>query len=102
MHLLTTPLLHRLLTFKAGRQTTRLVGCVLATLFTIVMVVHMVFDEFLLHASAFGLATYIIATRTLKVIPQSVSDPRIQRNLRNVTIFGLGQSILFPCEEELC
>ncbi|KAJ9157316.1 Alkaline phytoceramidase [Pleurostoma richardsiae] len=98
MHLLTTPLIYRLLTFKATAQRTRLVGLVLLVLFTTVMVTHMVMDEFLLHASTFGLGIYIIASRVLKIIPTQISDPRIRKTVRDITIlgcfcFGLGYII---------
>ncbi|CAI7630110.1 unnamed protein product [Penicillium glandicola] len=52
------------------------------------MVTHMVMDEFLLHATTFGLAVYLIATRMLKIIPTQVPDPTIRRTLRNLTLFG--------------
>ncbi|CVL04794.1 hypothetical protein FPRO06_04612 [Fusarium proliferatum] len=90
MHLLTTPLIYRLLSFKASPQKTRLIGIVLSTLFTIVMVTHMVMDEFLLHATTFGLGIYVIATRVLKVIPQQVKDPVIRKKFQNMAILGLG------------
>lgn len=89
MHLLTTPLLYRILTFKASPERTRLVGVILSVLFTIVMVVHMVMDEFLLHAASFGLAVYMIATRTSKLISQQVPDPFLRKKLRNVSFFGV-------------
>ncbi|KAJ5689570.1 alkaline phytoceramidase, partial [Penicillium macrosclerotiorum] len=88
MHLLTTPLLYRILTFQATPQRTKLIGAILSLLFTIVMVVHMVMDEFLLHATTFGLAVYLIATRTMKIIPQQVPDPRTRKNLRYISSFG--------------
>ncbi|KAI5455625.1 ceramidase [Mariannaea sp. PMI_226] len=88
MHLLTTPLIHRLLTYKASPQRTRLIGLILLTLFTVVMVTHMVMDEFLLHASTFGLGVYIIATRVRKMIPQQVPDPRSRKTLQNISTFG--------------
>lgn len=88
MHLLTTPLLYRILTFQASPRRTKVVGIILLTLFTIVMVVHMVMDEFLLHAVSFGLAVYLIATRTLKIIHKQVPDPAIRKSLRNVALFG--------------
>ncbi|KAF3391524.1 Alkaline ceramidase 3 [Penicillium rolfsii] len=89
MHLLTTPLLYRILTFKASPERTKIVGIVLSVLFTIVMVVHMVMDEFLLHAVSFGLAVYLIATRTSKIISQQVSDPFLKIKLRNISFFGI-------------
>lgn len=89
MHLLTTPLLYRILTFKASPERTKLVGIVLSVLFTIVMVVHMAMDEFLLHAVSFGLAVYMIATRTSKIISQQVPDPFLRKKLRNVSFFGI-------------
>ncbi|KAJ5455713.1 uncharacterized protein N7458_003977 [Penicillium daleae] len=89
MHLLTTPLLYRILTFKASPERTRLVGIVLSALFTIVMVVHMVMDEFLLHAASFGLAVYMIATRTSKIISQQVPNPYLRKKLRNISFFGI-------------
>lgn len=88
MHLLTTPIVYRLLTFKSSPQRTKLVAVLLTVLFTAVMVTHMVMDEFLLHATTFGLAVYIIATRTLKLISQQVPDERIRKNLRNIALFG--------------
>ncbi|KAL5095544.1 hypothetical protein Trisim1_000315 [Trichoderma cf. simile WF8] len=88
MHLLTTPMVYRLLTFKSSPQRTKLVAVLLTIVFTVVMVTHMVMDEFLLHATTFGLAVYLIATRTLKLISQQVPDERIRKNLRNVALFG--------------
>ncbi|EWY95174.1 hypothetical protein FOYG_04291 [Fusarium oxysporum NRRL 32931] len=90
MHLLTTPLIYRLLSFKASPQKTRIVGTVLSILFTIVMVTHMVMDEFVLHATTFGLGIYVIATRVLKIIPQQVKDPIIRKKFQNMAILGLG------------
>lgn len=89
MHLLTTPLIYRLLTFKADQQRTKLVGLVLSILFTIVMVTHMVMDEFLLHASTFGLGVYLISSRLLKIIPSQVPDLRVRQTVRNITWLGL-------------
>ncbi|RSL58816.1 hypothetical protein CEP54_007573 [Fusarium duplospermum] len=94
MHLLTTPLIYRLLTFKASPQRTKWIGIILGSLFTIVMVTHMVMDEFLLHASTFGLGVYIIATHNLKLIPQQVPDPEIRRAVRNVALLGGGFFLL--------
>ncbi|KEY70570.1 hypothetical protein S7711_02723 [Stachybotrys chartarum IBT 7711] len=88
MHLLTTPLIYRLLTFRASPRRKRTVGLTLAALFTTVMVVHMAMDEFLLHATAFGAAVYIIATRILAMIPRQAPDPRAQKVLRCVARFG--------------
>jgi dihydroceramidase len=88
MHLLTTPVLYRILTFQSTPERTRLVGVILSILFTVVMVTHMVMDEFLLHASTFGLVVYLIATRTLKLILEQVPDDHIRKNLRNVALFG--------------
>jgi dihydroceramidase len=92
MHLLTTPIVYRLLTFKASPQRTKLVGTILLILFTTVMVTHMVMDEFLLHATTFGLSIYVIATRALKIISQQVPDPAIKKTLRNISILGMGKS----------
>ncbi|KAM0255377.1 hypothetical protein ACHAQJ_005819 [Trichoderma viride] len=89
MHLLTTPIVYRLLTFKASPQRTKVVGIILFILFTVVMVTHMVMDEFLLHATAFGLSVYVIASRILKIIPQQVPDPVIEKRLRNISVLGL-------------
>lgn len=65
-----------------------MVRVLLSLLFTIVMVVHMVMDEFLLHAVTFGLAVYLIATRTLKLIPQQIPDPATRKNVQRIAIFG--------------
>lgn len=88
MHLLTTPLVHRVLTFKASPRHAKLIGMLLLILFTIVMITHMVMDEFLLHASTFAMAVYVIATRTLKIIQQQHTDPPIKDKLRKIAIFG--------------
>ncbi|KAH8122276.1 alkaline phytoceramidase [Trichoderma asperelloides] len=88
MHFLTTPMVYRLLTFKSSPQRTKLVAVLLTILFTVVMVTHMVMNEFLLHATTFGLAVYLIATRTLKLISLQVPDDRIRKNLRNIALFG--------------
>ncbi|KAH8650992.1 ceramidase [Xylariales sp. PMI_506] len=87
MHLLTTPVLYRVLTFKSDPQYCRMVGVILGILFTITMVVHMVLDEFLLHATTFGLAVYLITTRTLKLI-KGIPEPAIRRNFRKTAILG--------------
>ena len=91
MHLLTTPLLYRILSFQASPERTRMVGIILTLLFTIVMVVHMVMDEFLLHAVTFGMAVYLIATRTLKIIPRQIPDPTTRKNVQSVALFGCGK-----------
>ncbi|KJZ73100.1 hypothetical protein HIM_07484 [Hirsutella minnesotensis 3608] len=88
MHLLTTPLLHRLLTFNSDPRRARTTGLALLALLAAVMVTHMVLDEFLLHASAFGLAVYLIGNRVLRIIPQQVPDPGVRKKVRNVAIFG--------------
>ncbi|KAF7589417.1 hypothetical protein BBP40_004321 [Aspergillus hancockii] len=88
MHLLTTPLLYRILSFQASPQRTRVVGITLSLMFTVVMVVHMVMDEFLLHAVTFGMAVYLIATRTLKIIPRQIPDPSTRKNVQNIALFG--------------
>ncbi|KAF4470589.1 YPC1-Alkaline Ceramidase [Fusarium albosuccineum] len=48
----------------------------------------MVMDEFLLHASTFGLGVWIIASRILRIIPQQVPDPVIRQKVRNISIRG--------------
>jgi dihydroceramidase len=68
------------------------VGITLSFLFTVVMVVHMVMDEFLLHAVTFGMAVYLIATRTLKIIPGQVPDLSTRKDIQNVAFFGCGKS----------
>ncbi|KAI9149631.1 Alkaline ceramidase 3 [Paramyrothecium foliicola] len=88
MHLLTTPLIYRVLTFKASPQYTKNAQLILSALFAIVMVVHMVLDEFLLHATAFGLAVYIIVTRVHGLVSQHVTDPHIRRKFRSISRFG--------------
>ncbi|KAK7214174.1 hypothetical protein V2G26_021352 [Clonostachys chloroleuca] len=89
MHLLTTPLVYRLLTFNATPEKTRLVGIVLTILFTVVMVTHMVMDEFLLHATTFALAIYVIVTRSRRIIPHQCPDPKVRKSIQNVSTFGL-------------
>ncbi|KJK67435.1 Ceramidase [Aspergillus parasiticus SU-1] len=93
MHLLTTPLLYRILSFQTSPERTRMVGIILTLLFTVVMVVHMVMDEFLLHAVTFGTAVYLIATRTLKIIPRQIPDPVTRKNIQSVSLFGCASFI---------
>lgn len=88
MHLLTTPLVYRLMTFNTSPRRTKITGLVISVLFTIVMVTHIVMDEFLLHATAFALSLWMIGSRALRIIPEQVQDPRIRKSLRDVTIFG--------------
>ncbi|THC91710.1 hypothetical protein EYZ11_008813 [Aspergillus tanneri] len=88
MHLLTTPLLYRILTFQANPQHTRVVRIIIPLLFATVMVVHMAMDEFLLHAVSFGLGVCLIASRTLRTIRQQITDPVVRKNIQNVAIFG--------------
>jgi dihydroceramidase len=95
MHLLTTPLLYRILSFKASPDRARLIGIILSVLFTIVMVVHMVMDEFLLHAASFGLAVYLIGSRTPKLIPAQVTDLKLRKALRYLSFFGCCMLLYF-------
>lgn len=97
MHLLTTPLIYRLLTFKASAQRTTIVGVILSILFTIVMVTHMVMDEFILHAVSFGTGVYIIGNRTLRLIPQVAPNKYVEKRLRNVAVFGCGRRTCSFC-----
>ncbi|CAF3458893.1 hypothetical protein FGSG_08281 [Fusarium graminearum PH-1] len=89
MHLLTTPLLYRLLSYNASPQRTKLVGLALSTLFTTVMITHVVLDEFLLHAISFGLGVLIIARRSIQIISQRTLDLDTRRDLRNISIAGI-------------
>ncbi|KAL4909516.1 hypothetical protein BDW74DRAFT_187591 [Aspergillus multicolor] len=89
MHLLTTPLLYRILTFQRSAEYTRTVGTILSIAFAIVMVVHMVMDEFLLHAVSFGAAVLLITINTIKTIPRQIHDPAIRFNIKIVSRFGL-------------
>ncbi|KAJ5267167.1 hypothetical protein N7478_009975 [Penicillium angulare] len=88
MHLLTTPLLYRILTFQTSPERTRLIGGILLAMFTIVMVVHMVMDEFLLHAVSFGLAVWLIARRTIKMIPDQIPDLLFRKKIQRLSFFG--------------
>ncbi|KAJ5724434.1 alkaline phytoceramidase [Penicillium malachiteum] len=88
MHLLTTPLLYRILTFQATPERTRLIGAILLTMFTIVMVVHMVMDEFIVHAVSFGLAVWLIANRTIRMIPNQIPDLWFRKKIQRLSFFG--------------
>lgn len=88
MHLLTTPLLYRILTFQASPQRTKITGAILLTMFTIVMVVHMVMDEFIVHAASFGLAVWLIARYTIKMIPDQIPDPWLRKKIQRFSFFG--------------
>ncbi|GIK05190.1 hypothetical protein Aspvir_009293 [Aspergillus viridinutans] len=89
MHLLVTPLLYRIFTFQTSLQHTRLIGILFLTEFTVVMVVHMVMNEFLLHAVTFGLGVLLIATQTIKLVSQRVPHPFTRKKLRNIGLFGV-------------
>ncbi|OOF90627.1 hypothetical protein ASPCADRAFT_211932 [Aspergillus carbonarius ITEM 5010] len=93
MHLLTTPLLYRILTFQSTPQYTKLIGIILSILFIIVMVVHMVMDEFLLHAVSFGSAVLLITIRTLKIIPTEITDERARGTVKRVALFGVASFV---------
>ena len=88
MHLLTTPIIYRILTFQASQQRTKIVGVILSILFTVVMVTHMVMDEFLLHATSFGLGVYIIVTRVHGMIKEQVPNASVRNSLRKIARFG--------------
>ncbi|KAF4580810.1 hypothetical protein GQ602_006947 [Ophiocordyceps camponoti-floridani] len=106
MHLLATPILYRLLTLGAGPYYTKVVGVTLLVLFIIVMTTHMLMDEFLLHATTFGLAVYLIASRIWQIIPQRVPDSQIRKKLQTLTKFGcvnfLGGYFLWLVDEWAC
>lgn len=88
MHLLTTPLVYRLLTFKASPRRTMLIGMALFCLFTLVMVTHIVLDEFVLHAVTFASGVLTVANQALKIISQHVLDSQTRQTLRNISLFG--------------
>ncbi|GIJ87026.1 hypothetical protein Asppvi_005928 [Aspergillus pseudoviridinutans] len=89
MHLLVTPLLYRIFTIQASPQNTRLIGILLLIEFSVVMVVHMVMNEFLLHAVTFGLGVLLVATQTIKLVSQRVPHPFTRKKLRNIGLFGV-------------
>ncbi|KAJ5153994.1 alkaline phytoceramidase [Penicillium coprophilum] len=89
MHLLTTPLVHRVLTFQKSKQYTRLMGTILSIVFTCVMVAHMVLDEFLLHAVTFGSSVLLIVICTTRLISRQIPNVVVRKNVRNVTRFGV-------------
>ncbi|KAJ5759227.1 alkaline phytoceramidase [Penicillium odoratum] len=97
MHLLTTPLLYRILTFQASPYRTKITGAILLTLFTIVMVVHMVMDEFIVHAVSFGLAVYLIARYTIKMIPEQIPDPFLRKKIQRFSFLGCFSFIFGYC-----
>ncbi|EFW99283.1 alkaline ceramidase family protein [Grosmannia clavigera kw1407] len=88
MHLLTTPLLYRVMTYKTDAAYTRRVGIILSALFAIVITTHMVMDEFLLHATSFGLAVYLLAAGSLKIISKG-TDESVKGIRRKLVMFGL-------------
>ncbi|OAA39444.1 Ceramidase [Metarhizium rileyi] len=88
MHLLTTPLLYRILTFNKSARFTRAAGVSLSALLAVLMAVHMLMDEFLLHATAFGFAVYMIATRVTRLIPLQVPDPQVRRKIERIARLG--------------
>lgn len=59
---------------------------VLAIEFTTVMVIHMVMDEFLLHAVTFGIGVYVIATRSYS----EIDFPENFRSVRQEKCSGYG------------
>jgi dihydroceramidase len=73
------------------------VGIFLSLEFTVVMVVHMVMDEFLLHAVTFGLGVYLIATRTLKIIPRQIPNLYTRKNVQHIALFGCCQYTSMCC-----
>ncbi|PYH43079.1 ceramidase [Aspergillus saccharolyticus JOP 1030-1] len=89
MHLLTTPLVYRILTFQVSPRWRRWIGIALCIEFTTVMVVHMVMDEFLLHAVTFGAGALLIARRTMQAISHKIPDPLIKQKTRNIGRFGI-------------
>jgi dihydroceramidase len=99
MHLLVTPLLYRIFTIQTSPQNTKLIGILFLTEFTVVMVVHMVMNEFLLHAVAFGLGVLLIATQTIKLVSQRVPDPFTRKKFRNIGLFGVCTFLLPPPSE---
>ncbi|GAO17317.1 hypothetical protein UVI_02044750 [Ustilaginoidea virens] len=89
MHLLTAPLLYRVLTFQTNPRCAKWTGIGLFALFTLIMVTHMVMDEFLLHAATFAVSVYVIATRMLKLITAQVPDAHIEDRFRKTAALGL-------------
>lgn len=89
MHLLTTPLVYRLLTFKSSPQRTKIIGVILTIIFTIVMTTHMLMDEFLLHATTFGLSVLIVTIGLMRTIKQQVPDGLLKVKFRYSARFGL-------------
>ncbi|EQK99827.1 arylsulfatase [Ophiocordyceps sinensis CO18] len=57
------------------------------------MLTHIIMDEFLLHASTFALAVYLIVSRVLRLISQHVPDALARKRLRRITFFGFSNFI---------
>ncbi|RAL16178.1 ceramidase [Aspergillus homomorphus CBS 101889] len=89
MHMLTTPLVYRVLTFQVSPQWRRVIGIALSVEFATVMIVHMAMDEFLLHAVTFGAGALLIARRTMQIISRQIPDPLIKKKTRNIGRFGI-------------
>jgi len=88
MHMATTPLVHRVMTFGKSERYTRTTGIILSVIFVVVIVVHASMDEFLLHASAFAGSIHIIRTRTFPLIKTRISDPAKRKQLLGMARFA--------------
>jgi dihydroceramidase len=92
MHMTTTPLVHRILTFGKSERYTRNTGIILSIAFVLVLVVHASMDEFLLHAASFVAAIHIIRTRTFRLISKGVADPVKKKQLLGMARFAAGKN----------
>lgn len=91
MHLTTTPLVYRILTFGKSERYRRNAGIILSIMFVVVIVVHASMDEFLLHAGSFVAAIHVIRTRTFPLIEKRISDPAKKKQLLGMSRFAAGE-----------
>ncbi|KAL4784278.1 ceramidase [Aspergillus varians] len=92
----TTPVLHRVLTVNSNRRDSTISALILGSLLTLLIVYHVMTDEFIFHVISFGAMVVVIGVRTMQLVhtrtsPGSASRRQIWGMVKfGAVIFSLG------------
>lgn len=91
----TTPVLHRVLTVNASRRDSFIVGLVVYSALSWLVVYHVSTDELILHATSFVGSVAIIGIRTVQLLRlRTTEDSAARQQIWSMVKFGAGRSLL--------
>lgn len=79
---------HRVFTFDKSLTYTVVFGIILTLAMTTFSVWHCVMDELVMHSVLFGIMIAFVGTKTRSIIKARVSDPVVQKDVRNMATWG--------------